>query len=190
MLGRGLIWTISSRRLGFRSYTDFNTVLNASLSNVSSNLSTERVLAVRLGRGLFLDEGFSVCGRRALDIAGDMDISSSRSGEGDAFRFLEGPVVDTEVAVSTQAAKTLRAAINSLDLFGERRVCSWKCGGIGGVARLFIVAAKPSGVDTVVRRDTTGNDGGIGGGPNCRAAVDRLEKQGVVSGKEQVNKAE
>lgn len=31
---------------------------------------------------------------------GDVVISSSRSGEGEAFRFLEGAVPDTEVAVS------------------------------------------------------------------------------------------
>jgi hypothetical protein len=30
---------------------------------------------------------------------------------------------------------------NILDRDGESRVCSWKCGGTGGVARLFIMAS-------------------------------------------------
>jgi hypothetical protein len=30
---------------------------------------------------------------------------------------------------------------NLLDRDGESRVCSWKCGGTGGVARLFMVTS-------------------------------------------------
>ena len=102
MLGRGLAWTISSRRIGCLSQRVFNTDVRESLSSVSSNLSTVNGLpTTRLGRTLFLELGVREAGSRAVEIEGDVDISSSRSGEGDAFRFLEGPEEDTDAAVST-----------------------------------------------------------------------------------------
>jgi hypothetical protein len=37
---------------------------------------------------------------------------------------------------------------NILDRDGESRVCSWKCGGTGGVARLFMMAVVGVDVQT------------------------------------------
>lgn len=37
---------------------------------------------------------------------------------------------------------------NILDRDGESRVCSWKCGGTGGVARLFMTAVVGVDVQT------------------------------------------
>ena len=100
MLGLGLTCITSSRSPGFRSQSVFKTDLSDSLSSVSSSLSTDNGLPAKLGRTLFLDEGVRACGNLALDIAGDVDISSSRSGDGDALRFLEEVVPDTAVTVS------------------------------------------------------------------------------------------
>ncbi len=100
MLGRGLTCMTSSRRPGFRSHSVFNTDVNESLSRVSRSRSTDNGLPARLGRGLFLEEGVKVWGSLALDIEGEVDISSSRSGEGEAFRFLEGAVAATTEVIS------------------------------------------------------------------------------------------
>lgn len=90
---------ISSRSPGLRSHRDFNTDRSESLSSVSRSRSTESGLPVRFGRIFFLDPGG--IGNRAFAMAGDVVISSSRSGDGEAFRFLEGVVDDTgNVAVS------------------------------------------------------------------------------------------
>lgn len=78
-------------------------------------------------------------GSRAFEMAGDVVISSSRSGEGEAFRFLEGLAEDTS-NVDVSVSKMTGRESNLLDLLGESRVCSWKWGGTGGVARLFIMA--------------------------------------------------
>lgn len=56
---------------------------------------------------------------------GEVDISSSRSGEGEAFRFLEGPEEDTGAIISLSLEETFCLS-HSLDLLGERRECSWK----------------------------------------------------------------
>jgi hypothetical protein len=66
----------------------------------------------RFGRALFLEPGVVLMGSLALEMDGDVDISSSRSGEGDAFRFLEVPAVDT-VQVS-RATKTLNLKVAHL----------------------------------------------------------------------------
>ena len=84
---------ISSRSPGLRSQRAFSTVRSESLSSVSSSRSTESGLPVRFGRAFFLDDGGT--GSRAFERAGDVVISSSRSGEGEAFRFLEGLAEDT-----------------------------------------------------------------------------------------------
>ncbi len=101
MLGRGLTCTISSRKDGCLSQSVFRTDVRESLSSVSSNLSTVNGLpTTKFWRARFLVEGVREAGNRAFDIEGDVDISSSRSGEGEAFRFLESPEDDTAVVVS------------------------------------------------------------------------------------------
>lgn len=95
MLGRGLTWATSSRSPGFRSHRVFRAEVRDSLSNVSSNLSTDNGLPAVFGRALFVELGVKALSRPALEIAGEVDISSSRSGEGEAFQFLEGPAEDT-----------------------------------------------------------------------------------------------
>jgi len=106
MLGLGLTCITSSRSPGFRSQSVFKTNLSESLSKVSRSLSTDNGLPAKFGRTLFLDEGVSACGNRAFDMAGDVDISSSRSGDGDALRFLEEAVPDTAVIISNKERAT------------------------------------------------------------------------------------
>lgn len=97
---------ISSRSPGLRSHRDFKTDRNESLSSVSSRRSTESGLPVKLERIFFLDPG--AIGNRAFDMAGDVVISSSRSGDGEAFRFLEGVVEeDTEKVVVSVRSMTM-----------------------------------------------------------------------------------
>lgn len=96
MLGRGERWTTSSFRSGCDEHKLRNTDRKDSVSRVSRSRSTDNGRPARFGRILFLELGTSVCGRRAFDGTGEEFIgSSSGIGEGEAFLFLEEPVVDT-----------------------------------------------------------------------------------------------
>ena len=99
MLGRGLNCVTSSLMPGLRSTRVCSTDRRDSLSKVSSRRSTERGFPIRLGRKRFRELGV-IEGRRALEGAGEVDISSSRSGEGDAFRLRELDV-DTVLCLVT-----------------------------------------------------------------------------------------
>ena len=44
-----------------------------------------------------------------------------------------------QLAISAVSIGAKAVADNVLDRDGESRVCSWKCGGTGGVARLFMM---------------------------------------------------
>jgi len=144
MLGLGLRWTISSFNSACRSESVRSTLRRDSVSRVSSSRERERGFPVRLGLGFLMDLD-AVWGRRALARPGDVLMgSSSGAGEGEAFRFLEDEDVGTgqELCVSSllqEHRQEQAASDNVLARDGESRVCSWKCGGTGGVARLFMM---------------------------------------------------
>jgi hypothetical protein len=63
----------------------------------------ERGLPVRFGRGLLIDRGVMLVGRRALAMAGEVDMgSSSGDGESEAFLLREDDGLDT-VRLSARA---------------------------------------------------------------------------------------
>jgi hypothetical protein len=136
-------------------------------SRVSSRRGMESGLPVKFGRALLMVRGVVLVGKRALAMAGEVDMgSSSGDGEREAFLFRDDDGLDTvKMSVSAGAlvyhdnaggtpdhagskqqvdSKKRFQPSNSLVLLGEKRL-SWKrCGGTGGVAasRLFMMARR------------------------------------------------
>jgi hypothetical protein len=168
-LGRGANWRISSWMAEpCLSQRDCMTERRDLASRVSSKRGMESGLPVKFGRALLMVRGVVLVGKRALAMAGEVDMgSSSGDGEREAFLFRDDDGLDTvKMSVSAGALvyhdtaggrpdhagskqqvdsseKWFRPS-DSLVLLGEKRL-SWKrCGGTGGVAasRLFMMARR------------------------------------------------
>jgi hypothetical protein len=105
-LGRGANCRISSWMAEpFLSQRDCMTDRRDLASRVSSKRGMESALPVRFGRALLIVRGVVLVGRRALAMAGEVDMgSSSGDGEREAFLFRDDDGLDTgRMSVSTGA---------------------------------------------------------------------------------------